>query len=205
MLFLLIVKRSFSLLLVLSTGPGLGVSSFSLTWIVLSVIDLAWKIFHWVLYTAERLSSFDYDLSTTCFCANQRESLQHLFFYCPLAVITPSWLQSLMFLAASLFPTILLRRVLFGFSSDELSLVPQVFICLTFVNFAFGWIVTTFVLGASVPRLCMSWSVSNLVFVFIFLCFSLVVFLFVNGVLVVRWGARGVVASFCDNVLVVHN
>lgn len=65
MLFLLIVKLSFSLLLALSIGPGLGVSSFSLTWIVLSVIDLVWKIFHWVLYTAERLSSFDYDLSTT--------------------------------------------------------------------------------------------------------------------------------------------
>lgn len=137
MLFLLIVKLSFSLLLALSTGPGLGVSSFSLTWIVLSVIDLVWKIFHWVLYTAERLSSFDYDLSTTCFCANQRKSLQYLFFYCPLEVSLLSWLRSLMFLAAPLCPTILLRRVLFGFSSDEVSLVPQVFICLTSVNFRF--------------------------------------------------------------------
>lgn len=135
MLFLLIVKLSVSLLLVLSTGPGLGVSSFSLTWIVLSVIDLAWKIFHWLLYTAERLSPFDCDLSTTCFCANQRKSLQYLFFYCPLEVSILSWLQSLMFLAAPLCPTILLRRVLFGFSSNEVSLVPQVFICLTSVNF----------------------------------------------------------------------
>ena len=157
MLFLLIVKLSFSLLLVLSTGLGLSVSSFSLTWIILSVIDLVWKIFHWVLYTAERLSSFDYHLSTTGFCANQRKSLQYLFFYCPLEVSLLSWLQSLMFLAAPLCPIILLRRVLFGFSSDEVSLVPQVFICLTSVNFAFGRIVTTFVLGVSNGVLVVWW------------------------------------------------
>lgn len=196
MLFLLIVKLSFSLLLALSTGPGLGVSSFSLTWIVLSVIDLVWKIFHWVLYTAERLSSFDYDLSTTCFCANQRKSLQYLFFYCPLEVSLLSWLQSLMFLAAPLCPTILLRRVLFGFSSDEVSLVPQVIICLTSVNFAFGCIVTTFVLVVSVPRLLMSWSVSRVRFH--------LPWFFPGRLFVRQWGARGVVASFCDNVLVVH-
>ena len=61
------------------------------------VIDLAWKVSHGVLYTAERLASFGYDLSTSCFCSDPMESLQHLFFYCPLAVSVFSWVQSLMF------------------------------------------------------------------------------------------------------------
>ena len=44
-----------------------------------TVIDLAWKVSHGVLYTAERLASFGYDLSTTCFRSDPMESLQHLF------------------------------------------------------------------------------------------------------------------------------
>lgn len=49
------------------------------------VIDLCWKIAHGVLYTAERLSSFGYAVSTDCFCGLVVESLEHLFFSCPLA------------------------------------------------------------------------------------------------------------------------
>ena len=64
---------------------------------------------------------------TTCFCSDPMESLQHLFFYCPLAVSVFSCVQSLMFLASPLFPTLLLRHALFDFSSDELSVVPKVF------------------------------------------------------------------------------
>ena len=40
-----------------------------------TVIDLSWKIAHGVLYTAQRLSSFGYDLSTACFCGHNMESL----------------------------------------------------------------------------------------------------------------------------------
>ena len=72
------------------------------------VIDLAWKISHGVLYTAESLASFGYDLSTTCLCSDPMELLQHLFFYCPPAVSVLSWVQSLMFLASPLCPALLL-------------------------------------------------------------------------------------------------
>lgn len=40
-----------------------------------TVIDLSWKIAHGVLYTAQQLSSFGYDLSTACFCGHNMESL----------------------------------------------------------------------------------------------------------------------------------
>ena len=49
-----------------------------------------------------------------------------------------------MFLASPLCPSILVRRPLFGFSADELSVVPRVRI---------------FVLRVFVPRLLMLWSV----------------------------------------------
>ena len=104
------------------------------------VIDLAWKVSHGVLYTADRLASFGYDLSTSCFCSDPMESLQHLFFYCPLAVSVFSWVQSLMFLASPLCPTLLLRHVLFGFSSDELSVVPKVFCYLLNVSKFYIWL-----------------------------------------------------------------
>ena len=118
-----------------------------------SVIDLVWKISHGVLYTAERLASFGYDLSTTCFCSHPIDSLQHLFFYCPLAVSILSWVQSLMFLASPLCPTLLLRHALFGISSYELSVVPKVFVTyLMFLSFIFGWLAMIFVFGVSVLR-----------------------------------------------------
>lgn len=47
------------------------------------VSDLNWKIAHGVLYTAERLSSFGYDMSVSCFCGCPSESAEHLFFDCP--------------------------------------------------------------------------------------------------------------------------
>ena len=84
-------------------------------------IDLCWKVSHRVLYKAERLASFGYALSTACFCSAFVESLQHLFFHCPLAVSFLSWLQSIMFLASPRYPSIL---------ADELSAVPQVFLYL---------------------------------------------------------------------------
>ena len=128
------------------------------------------------------------------------ESLQHLIFYCPLAVSILSWVQSLMFLASPLCPTLLLRHALFGFSSDELLVVPKVFCyLLMFLSFIFGWLAMIFVFGGSPLRLWMLWSVLSLVFGFIFLCSSVllvvVVFLLANGVLVVSWLPFGMMFS----------
>ena len=49
------------------------------------VTDLCWKIAHGVLYTAQRLVSFGLSVPPSCFCGSPVESLEHLFFYCPLA------------------------------------------------------------------------------------------------------------------------
>ena len=92
------------------------------------VIDLSWKVAHGVLYTADRLSSFGYAIPTACFCGHASESLDHLFFSCPLAVSVLSWLSSLLFLSSPSFGPILLRHVRFGFSEDELLCVPRFFV-----------------------------------------------------------------------------
>ena len=101
--------------------PLLGSLYWSCTWRQLFFIDLCWKVSHGVLYMAERLAGVCYALPTACFCYAPMESLQHLFFHCPLAVSVLSWLQSLMFLASPLCPSILVRHMLFGFSADGLS------------------------------------------------------------------------------------
>ena len=49
------------------------------------VIDLSWKVAHGVLYTAQRLFSFGMAVPQACFCGSSPESLEHLFFECPLA------------------------------------------------------------------------------------------------------------------------
>ena len=92
------------------------------------VIDLCWKLAHGVLYTAERLSSFGYDLPTACFCGHPMESLQHLFFDCSLASSVWDWVQSLLFSVSPLCPSILPRHVLFGFSPDEFRCIPRFFV-----------------------------------------------------------------------------
>ena len=91
------------------------------------VIDLNWKVVHGVLYTAERLCSFSYDVPKACFCGFHIESSDHLFFSCPLAQSGVSWIQSLLVLASPLAPSIEIRHMLFGFSSDEFRCIPRVF------------------------------------------------------------------------------
>ena len=49
------------------------------------VIDLNWKIAHGVLLTAQRLVRFGLSVPLSCFCGSPVESLEHLFFSCPLA------------------------------------------------------------------------------------------------------------------------
>ena len=90
------------------------------------VIDLNWKIAHGVLYTAQRLASFGLSVPLPCFCGSPVESLEHLFFSCPLAQSVLCWLQSLMFSYSSMCPVILCH-VLFGFSPDELRDTPRIF------------------------------------------------------------------------------
>ena len=94
------------------------------------VIDLTWKIAHGVLYTAQHLGSFGLPVPLSCFCGAPVESLEHLFFLCPLAQSILSWLQSLLFAFSPMCPVILCRHVLFGFNSDELPVTPGIFVYL---------------------------------------------------------------------------
>ena len=91
------------------------------------VIDLSWKVAHGVLYTADRLISFNYAIPSACFCGFPLESSLHLFFHCPLAQSGISFIQSLLFLVSTLAPAIEERHLLFGFSSAEFRHVPNVF------------------------------------------------------------------------------
>ena len=91
------------------------------------VTDLCWKICHGVPYTAERLSSFGFAISTVCFCGYHNESLEHLFFSCPLAQSGVDWIQSLLSRVSPLAPSLCVRHLLFGFTADELRCVPKVF------------------------------------------------------------------------------
>ena len=132
---LLLIDRSFVPHCVEKFSVPFGQLYWSTTWRQLfffdidrSVIDLCWKIAHGVLYTAERLASFGYDIPTACFCGHPTESLEHLFFHCPLAVSVLSWLDSLLFRSSLSFGPLLPHHVLFGFSSDELLCVPRFFV-----------------------------------------------------------------------------
>ena len=91
------------------------------------VRDLSWKVVHGVLYTPDRLISFGYQYLPSCFCGYHLECSEHLFFSCPLARSGLDWIQSQLFLASPLAPSFTIRRVLFGFSSDDLLCVPKVF------------------------------------------------------------------------------
>ena len=59
--------------------------------------------------------------------------------------------------------------------------------CLISLNFVFGLLIMTYILGVSVLWLWMLWRVSSLPFVFIFLCIVVFVSLFANGALVMWW------------------
>ena len=91
------------------------------------VIELNWKVAHGVVYTAERLRSFGYDVPEACFCGYYTESLEHLFFSCPLVQSGIAWIQSLLFVSSPLSHSLTVHHLLFGFPSDELLCVPCVF------------------------------------------------------------------------------
>ena len=125
---------------VVKFAPTFGALYWPATWRQLSffdldrqVIDLNWKVAHAVLYTAQRLVSFGLPVTLSCFCGSPVESLEHLFFYCPLAQSTLSWLQSLLFTFSSMAPVLECRHVLFDFSSDELCVVSRIFVYLLYL------------------------------------------------------------------------
>ena len=172
--------------------PLFGPLYWSVTWCQLflfvlecPVIDLSWKVAHGVLYTAERLSSFGYNISTACFCSRPLEFPQHLFFDCLLATTVLSWLQSWFFLASPLSPSLLVRHVLFGFSEDELHVIPWVFVYLLNISkFCVWWARKDFHFHAIrvLSPVCIAISLCFFV-VFVLTIFS--VSLFVSGEVVV--------------------
>ena len=120
---------------VIKFAPIFGFLYWSCTWRQLflfdmdrPVIDLAWKIAHGVLNTADHLSFFGYSLQLSCFCNSAPETIDHLFFECPLAQSALSWLQSLMFHWSLVAPCLVVRHVRFDFNVDEFSNIPRVFI-----------------------------------------------------------------------------
>ena len=170
------------------------------------VIDLSWKVSHGVLYTAERLSSFGYDISTVCFCSDPVESLQHLFFYCPLATSVLSWVQSLLFSVSPLSPSILLRHVLFGFSDDELRVVPRLFVYLLNVSKFCIWVARNDSRFRNVRPSAIEVieRVKSRVRFHLPLFFRRFRSARRRRFFVRQWGARGVVASLVGDRLVVH-
>ena len=160
------------------------------------VIDLWWKVSHGVLYTAERLASFGYALSTACFCSAPVESLQHLFFHCPLVVSVLSWLQSIMFLASPLCPFILVRHVL---------LVSRLMSCLWCLGFLFIWsMFASFVLGGLRLIFVLGVFVKSQVRFNLPLFFGCFRSDCRRRYFVRQWGACGMVASLHNDALVVH-
>ena len=170
------------------------------------VIDLSWKVAHGDFYTAECLPSFGYDIPLSCFCSAPCESLKHLFFDCPFAVSVLSWLQSLLFCASLLSLSILVRHVLFGFSSDEFRVFPRVFVYLLNVRkFSIWWARNDFRFRCVRPS-----AVDVMDRVKARLRFRLPLFFRSfssdrrRNFFVRQWGARGYIASIVDGRLVVH-
>ena len=81
---------------------------------------------------------FGYDYDPNCFCGTL-ETPSHLFFECALAQSVLGLIQSLMFRASSLCPSLLCCHVLFGFSASELAVVPRVFVYLLNLAKYFLW------------------------------------------------------------------
>jgi len=103
------------------------------------VLDLNWKVVHGVLYTADHLLGFSYSIDPLCFCSLAPECPSHLLFSYPLAQSVPSWLQSLLFSFLPTCSSLVCRHVLFGFSPEEYSFVPRIFVYLLTVCKYFIW------------------------------------------------------------------
>ena len=194
-------------------APQFGPLYWPLTWDQLHwfdidrpVIDLSWKVAHGVLYTAKRLSAYGYAVAVDCFCGPAVESLEHLFFACPLAQSVLAWVSSLLFRCSPLAPALLCRHVLFGFNRDELRCVPRVFVYLLNVCKYFLWLARNDFRFRDIPPSALV-VLEN---VKVRVRFNLPLFFkrFRSSrrrrYFVRQWGARGLVASVVDGALVVH-
>ena len=84
-------------------------------------LDLRWKIAHGVLYTAHRLLLFGlFDVPLACFCGHPAETLEHLFFHCPLAQNGLDWIQFFCFCPLHWSLTFLFATFFFCFKDDVL-------------------------------------------------------------------------------------
>ena len=132
---------------ILKFASSFGALDWPTTWRFLQfmpldrqVRDLSWKVAHGVLYSADRLISFGYSYAPSCFCGYHLESAEHLFFSCPLAKSGLDWIQSMLFLASPVAPSITVHHVLFGYSSDDFLCVPRVFAYMLNVCKFFVWV-----------------------------------------------------------------
>ena len=142
---------------------------FDMDW---QVIDLSWKVAHGVLYTADRLSSFGYAIPTACFCGHALESLDHLFFSCPLAVSVLSWLSSLLFLSSPLVLSFFAMSVLDSRKMSCCASLGFLFMLSMCVSSLFGWLGMTFASMMCSLELLLFWKVLSPGFGFICHCFS---------------------------------
>lgn len=142
---------------------------FHMDW---QVIDLSWKVAHGVLYTADRLSSFGYAIPTACFCGHALESLDHLFFSCPLAVSVLSWLSSLLFLSSPLVLSFFAMSVLDSRKMSCCASLGFLFMLSMCVSSLFGWLGMTFASMMCSLELLLFWKVLSPGFGFICHCFS---------------------------------
>ena len=202
---LLIVLSSLPLFLVLYIGHVPGVSCFCLMLIVLSLIlpgKLHMEFFTLLIVLLPLVTLF----SCLVFGNSAPESVDHLFFECPLAQSVLSWLQSLMFRWSLPASSLAVRHIRFGFSPDELSCVPKVFVYILNVCKFFLWLARNDYRFRNVRPS----AVDVLANVRARIRFHLPIFfkrfrsprrrrLFVR-----QWGASNVVASFINDHLLVH-
>lgn len=167
------------------------------------VIDLSWQAAHGVLYTAERLISFGYDIPSACFCGHGVESLEHLFFSCPHASSVFSWVQSLLF---HISPVVLVFfPVVFYLAFWAMNFVLcQAFLSISSMcaSLSFGCPVVIFAFVTSSHPLLMLLNLSRVRF-----------YLPIFGArfsssrrrrfFVRQWGARGIFASFVGSSVIV--
>ena len=89
------------------------------------VIDLNWQIAHGVLYTGATLAHrFHMHVDPCCFCAEDDETLEHLFFECELACILVAWVyfhfpSIIIFMLLVLKHTIWVARCDFRFRDQQ--------------------------------------------------------------------------------------
>ena len=171
--------------------------------------DLAWVMSHGVLRTAHRLviifGMVDFPLA--CFCSPAvLETLDHLFFYCPLAQSILSWLQALLLRCSALVPSLACRHVLFGFNQDEFFCVPCIFVYMLNVCTFFLWQACNDYRFRDVAPIAADVLAKVRVRVrfYLPLFFKRSLSARLRRFFVRQWGARGVVASVVDGRLVVH-